>query len=146
MFSVHEINRDRQNSLVAGSIPPDLPALRARAGALSTFRSDHPRRYVQSAIPFLELAWQGRTDWRVHMQVLALISLYAPVVITILAVVAVLFSFFWLFLPEPHWMSNAMGLLIRFWRWRERHRRGQEAANGLVVERTGCTPCSFPSR
>jgi hypothetical protein len=48
------------------------------------------------------------------MQVLALISLYAPVVIIILAVVAVLFSFFWVFLPLPHWMSNAMArLLIR---------------------------------
>ena len=55
----------------------------------------------------------GRTG-RVHMQVLALISLYAPVVIIILAVVAVLFSFFWVFLPLPHWMSNAMArLLIR---------------------------------
>jgi preprotein translocase subunit SecY len=55
------------------------------------------------------------------MQVLALISLYAPVLIIILAVVAVLFSFFWVFLPLPRWMSNAMGrLLIRFWRWRER--------------------------
>ena len=32
---------------------------------------------------------------------LALISLYAPVVIIILAVVAVLFSFFWVFLPLP---------------------------------------------
>jgi len=55
---------------------------------------------------------------------LALISLYAPVVIIILAVVAVLFSFFWVFLPLLRWMSNAMGrLLIRFWRWRERRRR-----------------------
>jgi hypothetical protein len=33
------------------------------------------------------------------MQTLALISFYAPVVIIILAVVAVLFSFFWVFLP-----------------------------------------------
>jgi hypothetical protein len=55
---------------------------------------------------------------------LALISHYAPVVIIILAVVAVLFSFFWVFLPLPRWMSSAMGrLLIRFWRWRERRRR-----------------------
>ena len=55
---------------------------------------------------------------------LALISLYAPVVIIILAVVAVLFSFFWVFLPLPRWMSNAMGrLLVRWWRWRERRRR-----------------------
>jgi hypothetical protein len=55
---------------------------------------------------------------------LALISLYAPPVIIILAVVAVLFSFFWVFLPLPGWMSNAMGrLLIRFWRWCERRRR-----------------------
>jgi hypothetical protein len=58
------------------------------------------------------------------MQVLALISFYAPVVIIILAVVAILFSFFWVFLPLPEWMSNAMGrLLIRLWRWRERRRR-----------------------
>jgi len=58
------------------------------------------------------------------MQVLALVSLYAPVVIIILAVVAVLFSFFWVFLPLPRWLSIAMGrLLIRFWRWRERRRR-----------------------
>jgi hypothetical protein len=55
---------------------------------------------------------------------LALISLYAPVVIIILAVVTVLFSFFWVFLPLPRWMSNAMGrLLVRFWRWRERGRQ-----------------------
>jgi hypothetical protein len=58
------------------------------------------------------------------MQTLALISFYAPVVIIILAVVAVLFSFFWVFLPLPRWMSTAMGrLLIRFWRWRERRPR-----------------------
>ena len=55
------------------------------------------------------------------LQMLALISVYAPVVIIILAVVAVLFSFFWVFLPLPRWMSNAIArLLIRFWRWRER--------------------------
>jgi hypothetical protein len=58
------------------------------------------------------------------MQTLALISFYAPVLIIILAVVAVLFSFLWVFLPLPRWTSNAMGrLLIRFWRWRERGRR-----------------------
>jgi len=58
------------------------------------------------------------------MQTLALISLYAPVVIIIVAVVAVLFSFFWVFLPLPHWLSNAMGQgLIRSWRWREPQRR-----------------------
>jgi hypothetical protein len=58
------------------------------------------------------------------MQTLALISLYAPVVIIILAVVTVLCSFFWVFLPLPRWLSNAVGrLLIRFWRWRERQRR-----------------------
>ena len=58
------------------------------------------------------------------MQTLALISFYAPAVIIILAVLAVVFSFFWVFLPLPRWMSNAMGrLLIRFWRWRERPRR-----------------------
>lgn len=33
------------------------------------------------------------------MQVLAPISLYAPVVIVILATIAVLFSFFWVFVP-----------------------------------------------
>jgi hypothetical protein len=61
---------------------------------------------------------------RVHMQTLALISFYPPVVIIILAVVAVLFSFFWVFLSRPHMMSNAMGrLLIRFWRWREQRQR-----------------------
>jgi len=32
---------------------------------------------------------------------LALISLYTPVVIIVVAVVAVLFSFFWVFLPPP---------------------------------------------
>ena len=58
------------------------------------------------------------------MQTLALISFYAPVAIIIIAVVAVLFSFFWVFLPLPRWMSNAMGrLLVRWWRWRERRRR-----------------------
>ena len=76
------------------------------------------------AFRFLEFAWQGRTDWRVHMQVLALISLYAPAVIIILAVIAVVSSFFWVFLPLPRWLSNAMGrLLVRSWRWRERRRR-----------------------
>ena len=58
------------------------------------------------------------------MQTLALISFYAPVVIIVHAVLAVLFSFFWVFLPLPRWLSNTIGrLLIRFWRWRERHRR-----------------------
>jgi hypothetical protein len=58
------------------------------------------------------------------MQTLALISFYAPAVIIVVAVIAVLFSFFWVFLPLPGWMSNAMArLLIRFWRWRERRRR-----------------------
>jgi len=63
------------------------------------------------------------------MQTLALISFYAPVVIIILAVVAVLFSFFWVFLPGsccrwPRSISIAMGrLLVRFWRWRDRRRR-----------------------
>jgi hypothetical protein len=57
------------------------------------------------------------------MQTLALISFYAPAVIIVLAVLAVVFSFFWVFLPLPRRMSNAMGrLLIRFWRWRERRR------------------------
>jgi type IV secretory pathway protease TraF len=57
------------------------------------------------------------------MQVLALISLYAPAAIIFLAVVAVVFSFFWVFLPLPRWLSNAMGrLLIGFWRCRERRR------------------------
>ena len=54
------------------------------------------------------------------MQILALISIYAPVVITIIAVIAVVFSFFWVFLPMPRAMGR---LLIRFWRWRERRRR-----------------------
>ena len=54
---------------------------------------------------------------------LALISVYAPLVIIILAVIAVLFSFFWVFLPLPRWMSNAMGrLLVRWWRGRRRRR------------------------
>jgi hypothetical protein len=53
------------------------------------------------------------------MQILALISVYAPVVITIIAVIAVVFSFFWVFLPLPRVMGR---LLIRFWRWRERRR------------------------
>ena len=56
------------------------------------------------------------------MQVLALISIYAPVVITVIAVIAVVFSFFWVFLPMPRAMGR---LLVRFWRWRERRRRGQ---------------------
>jgi hypothetical protein len=41
------------------------------------------------------------------MQILALISVYAPVVITTIAVIAVVFSFFWVFLPLP----RAMGLV-----------------------------------
>jgi hypothetical protein len=54
------------------------------------------------------------------MQVLALISIYAPVVITIIAVVAVVFSFFWVFVAIPRWMSKAMGRLLIWWsRWRE---------------------------
>jgi hypothetical protein len=49
------------------------------------------------------------------MQILALISIYAPVVIIVLAVGAVVFSFFWVFVPVPRWLSNAVGrLLIRF--------------------------------
>ena len=59
---------------------------------------------------------------RAHMQILALISIYAPVVITIIAVIAVVFSFFWVFLPLPRVMGQ---LVVRFWRWRERRRRGQ---------------------
>jgi hypothetical protein len=54
------------------------------------------------------------------MQILALISIYAPVVITIIAVIAVVFSFFWVFLPLPRAMGS---LLVRFWQWRERRRR-----------------------
>ena len=54
------------------------------------------------------------------MQILALISIYAPVVITVIAVIAVVFSFCWVFLPMPRAMAH---LLIRFWRWRERCRR-----------------------
>jgi hypothetical protein len=57
----------------------------------------------------------GRTGE--FMQVVSWISFYTPVVIIILAVVAVLFSFFWVFLPLPRWMSNAMRrLLVRLWR------------------------------
>jgi hypothetical protein len=79
-----------------------------------------------SKVPFHSsgIAWQGRVDsGEFHMQTLALISFYAPVVIIVVAVVAVLFSFFWIFLPLPRWLSNAMAqLLVRFWRWRERRR------------------------
>jgi hypothetical protein len=58
------------------------------------------------------------------MQTLALISFYAPAVIIVLAILAVVFSVFWVFLPLPRWMSNTMGrLLVRFWRWREGRRR-----------------------
>ena len=42
------------------------------------------------------------------MQILALISIYAPVVIIVLAVGAVVFSLFWVFVPLPHWISNAL--------------------------------------
>ena len=41
------------------------------------------------------------------MQTLALISVYAPVLIIILAVLAIQFSFFWVFLPLPCWLSSA---------------------------------------
>jgi hypothetical protein len=54
------------------------------------------------------------------MQILALISIYAPVAITVIAVTAVMFSFLWVFLPLPRAMGR---LLVRFWRWRERRRR-----------------------
>ena len=54
------------------------------------------------------------------MQILALISIYAPVVITIIVVIAVVFSFFWVFLPLPRAMGQ---LLIRFCRWREQRRQ-----------------------
>jgi hypothetical protein len=54
------------------------------------------------------------------MQILALISIYAPVVIMVVAVIAVVFSFFCVFLSLPRAMGR---LLIRFWRWRERRRR-----------------------
>jgi hypothetical protein len=58
------------------------------------------------------------------MQTLALISFYAPLVIIVVPFVAVVFSFFWVFLPLPPWMSKAMGqLLVRFWRWREHKRQ-----------------------
>jgi hypothetical protein len=43
------------------------------------------------------------------MQVLALVSIYARAVIVILAVVAVVFSFFWVFLPLPRGMSKQLG-------------------------------------
>jgi hypothetical protein len=54
------------------------------------------------------------------MQVLALISVSSPVVIIVVAVIAVLFSFFWVFVPMPRAIGR---LLIRFWRWLERHGR-----------------------
>ena len=58
------------------------------------------------------------------MQILAWISVYAPALIIVVAAIAVVFSFFWVFLPLPRWISNAMArLLVRFWRWRERRRR-----------------------
>ena len=58
------------------------------------------------------------------MQTLALISFYAPAVIIILAGLAILLSFFWVFLPRPRWLSNTIGrLLVRFWRWREQRQR-----------------------
>jgi hypothetical protein len=54
------------------------------------------------------------------MQIIALISIYAPVVIIVIAVIAVVFSFFWVFVPLPRAIGR---LLIRFWRWLERHGR-----------------------
>jgi hypothetical protein len=59
------------------------------------------------------------------MQILALISIYAPVVITIIAVVAVVFSFFWVFVSVPHWLSCGMSLWIWWRRWRDQLRRCQ---------------------
>jgi hypothetical protein len=53
------------------------------------------------------------------MQILALISVYSPVVIIVVAVIAVVFSFFWVFLPMPRAMGR---LLVQFWWWRERRR------------------------
>jgi len=76
-----------------------------------------------SKVPFRFSNLHGKVVWtrEIHMQTIALISFYAPVVIIILAVLAILFSFFWVFLPLPRWLSNAMSrFLIRFWRWRER--------------------------
>jgi len=46
------------------------------------------------------------------MQTLALISLYTPIVIIIVAVVAVLFSFFWVFLPLARWASDGHGAAV----------------------------------
>ena len=54
------------------------------------------------------------------MQILALISVYTPLVIIVVAVIAVLFSFFWVFVPMPRAMGR---MLIRFWLWWERRRR-----------------------
>ena len=72
--------------------------------------SDEQRCYVQSAIPILGTRMARSCGLgRVHMQTLALISFYAPVVIIILAVVAVLFSFFWVFLPMPRSISDRDG-------------------------------------
>jgi hypothetical protein len=59
------------------------------------------------------------------MQVLALISIYAPVVIVVIAVIAVVSSFFWVFVPVPHWLPRGMSLLIWWRRWRDQLRRCQ---------------------
>ena len=43
------------------------------------------------------------------MQTLALISFYAPAVIIVLAILAVVFSFFWAFLPLPRCRTRWAG-------------------------------------
>jgi hypothetical protein len=76
-----------------GCVSPPLPN-GAPSGRRSAFRSPATRRYVQSAIPFLATPMARSCGLgRVHMQTLALISVYAPVLIIILAVVAVLVFF-----------------------------------------------------
>jgi hypothetical protein len=81
------------------------------------------------------------------MQTLALISFYAPVVIIIVAVLAVLFSFFWVFLPLPRWLSNANGpatdSILALARAAQAKVRSSKR---LVVERTGAHHFSVPSR
>lgn len=65
--------------------------------------------------------------------------------IIILAVVAVLFSFFWALLPIPRWMSNAMARLLFDSGTGATGGDGEtvEVKNGLGVERDERTEFSF---
>ena len=62
----HLLRAETALSRVAGGkvalFPPGSPQRRARARARKRVPPDDQRQYVQSAIPFLELAWQGRVD------------------------------------------------------------------------------------